>query len=168
MACEMKVGDGVLTVDLIPLVLNYFDVILGMDWLSANQATIDCEQKIVKFKSTEQNELEFRGTGVVAPPYLVSIIRAGKLLKRGCQGFLCSIIDTRVTGPEIKDISVVREYPDVFPEELPEALTEREIEFTIEVASESQPVSKEPYRMAPVELKELKIQLQDLLDKGFI
>ena len=81
---------------------------------------------------------------------------------------MCSIIDTRVTGSEIKDISVVREYPDVFPEELPEALTEREIEFTIEVASGSQPVSKAPYRMAPVELKELKLQLQDLLEKGFI
>ena len=80
-ACEMKVGDGVLTVDLIPLTVNYFDVILGMDWLSANQATIDCEQKIVKFKSAEQDEIKFQGTGVVAPPYLVLAIQAGKLLK---------------------------------------------------------------------------------------
>ena len=55
-----------------------------------------------------------------------------------------------------------------FPDDLPGDLVDREIEFTIEVLPGTQPVSKAPYRMAPTELKELKIRLQELLDKKFI
>ncbi|GFS36993.1 hypothetical protein Acr_00g0049100 [Actinidia rufa] len=66
------------------------------------------------------------------------------------------------------DIPIVREFPEVFPEELPGMPMEREIEFSIECAPGTQPISKAPYRMAPAELKELKLQLQKLLDKGFI
>ena len=72
------------------------------------------------------------------------------------------------TELKVEDIPIVREYPDVFPDDLPDVLIEREIEFTIEIMPDSRPVSKAPYRMAPVELKELKIQLQELFDKGFI
>ena len=61
-------------------------------------------------------------------------------------------------------IPIVREFPDVFPDNLPGALTDREIEFTVDVIPGIQPVSKAPYRMAPTELKELKVQLQELLD----
>ncbi|RVW59010.1 Transposon Tf2-2 polyprotein [Vitis vinifera] len=65
-------------------------------------------------------------------------------------------------------IPIVREYPDVFPEDLPGLPPEREVEFTIDLVPGTGPMSKAPYRMAPVELKELKVQLQELLDKGFI
>ncbi|RVW29531.1 Transposon Ty3-G Gag-Pol polyprotein [Vitis vinifera] len=61
-----------------------------------------------------------------------------------------------------------KEYPDVFPEDLPGLPPEREVEFTIDLVPGTGPMSKAPYRMAPVELKELKVQLQELLDKGFI
>ena len=62
----------------------------------------------------------------------------------------------------------MREYLDVFPEELPGLPPQREIDFEIELLASSQPVSKTPYRMAPAELKELKNQLEELLQKGFI
>lgn len=65
-------------------------------------------------------------------------------------------------------IPVVQDFPDVFPEELPRELVDREIEFTIDIMPGTQPLSKTPYRMSPTEMKELKIQLQDLLHKGFI
>ncbi|XP_028051369.1 uncharacterized protein LOC114256014 [Camellia sinensis] len=65
-------------------------------------------------------------------------------------------------------IPVVHEFLDVFPEELPGQLIDCEIEFTIEVAPGTQPIFKTPCRMSPAEMKELKVQLQDLLDKGFI
>ena len=67
-----------------------------------------------------------------------------------------------------EDIRVVREFLDVFPEELPGLPPQREIDFVIDLAPGVDPVSKAPYRMAPAELKELKIQLQGLLDIGFI
>ncbi|KAL4014562.1 hypothetical protein IC575_026769 [Cucumis melo] len=63
---------------------------------------------------------------------------------------------------------VVRDYPDVFPEELPGLPPHREVEFAIELEPGTIPISRAPYRMAPAELKELKVQLQELLDKGFI
>ncbi|KAA0046134.1 ty3-gypsy retrotransposon protein [Cucumis melo var. makuwa] len=63
---------------------------------------------------------------------------------------------------------VVRDYPDVFPEELPGLPPHREVEFAIELESGTVPISRAPYRMAPAQLKELKVQLRELLDKGFI
>ena len=69
---------------------------------------------------------------------------------------------------KLEDIPIVREYPDVFPEDLPSLPPEREVEFTIDLVPGTGPMSKAPYRMALVELKELKVQLQELLDKGFI
>ncbi|WVZ84623.1 LOW QUALITY PROTEIN: hypothetical protein U9M48_031637 [Paspalum notatum var. saurae] len=69
---------------------------------------------------------------------------------------------------EIKKIPVVRDFPDVFPEELPGLPPDRDVEFRIDLVPGTAPVSKRPYRMAPDELKELKIQLQEQLDKGFI
>jgi hypothetical protein len=68
----------------------------------------------------------------------------------------------------IKDIPVVREFPDVFPEDLPGLPPEREVEFVIELKPDTAPISRRSYRMPPNELAELKIQLQDLLEKGFI
>jgi hypothetical protein len=72
------------------------------------------------------------------------------------------------TGIKLKDIPIVCEYPDVFPNDLPGMPPDRDIEFIIELRPGTAPISKRPYRMPPNELAELKIQLQDLLDKGFI
>ena len=69
---------------------------------------------------------------------------------------------------KLENIPIVRDYIDVFPKDLPGLPPEREVEFTIDLAPVTVPVSKAPYRMAPMELKELKIQLQELLNKGFI
>ena len=69
---------------------------------------------------------------------------------------------------KLQDIPIVNEFSDVFIDDLTGLPQDREIEFTIELAPNTSPISKAPYRMAPMELKELKDQLQDLLDKGFI
>jgi hypothetical protein len=63
---------------------------------------------------------------------------------------------------------VVREYADVFPDDLPSMPPDRDIEFVIELQPGTAPISKRPYRMPPKELAELKVQLQELLDKGYI
>ena len=68
----------------------------------------------------------------------------------------------------MEKIPVVREFSDVFLEELPGIPLEREVDLSIEIVPGIAPVSKAPYRMAPAELKELKVQLQELLDKGFV
>ena len=63
---------------------------------------------------------------------------------------------------------MIKEFPDVFPEELPGLPPEREVDLAIEVLHGTTPISRAPYRMALTELKELKTQLQELLDKGFV
>ncbi|XP_028106544.1 uncharacterized protein LOC114305629 [Camellia sinensis] len=68
----------------------------------------------------------------------------------------------------VENIHIVSEFPDVFLEELPGDLIDCEIELVIDIVPSTQPISKAPYIMSPVEIKELKIQLQELLDKGFI
>ena len=76
--------------------------------------------------------------------------------------------DTTAEKTSILDVPIACEFPDVFPDELPGLLPHREIEFCIDVVPDTAPISMPPYRMAPTELKELKKQLQELLDKGFI
>jgi hypothetical protein len=72
------------------------------------------------------------------------------------------------SGIKLKDIPIVCEYPDVFPDDLPGMPPDRDIEFIIELQPGKAPISKKSYRMPPNELSELETQLQDLLDKGFI
>ncbi|KAA0057672.1 pol protein [Cucumis melo var. makuwa] len=99
---------------------------------------------------------------------VISAIRASKLLSQGTWGILASVVDTREADVSLSSEPVVRDYPDVFPEELPGLPPHREVEFAIELEPGTVPISRAPYRMAPAELKELKVQLQELLDKGFI
>ncbi|KAL9242074.1 hypothetical protein vseg_016112 [Gypsophila vaccaria] len=68
----------------------------------------------------------------------------------------------------IEDIHIVREFSDVFPDELPGVPHARDVEFSIDLVPGIAPISKAPFRMAPVELQELKKQLEDMIEKGFI
>ncbi|XP_055814461.1 uncharacterized protein LOC129884138 [Solanum dulcamara] len=99
---------------------------------------------------------------------IISTALAKKMIHQGCSVYLAYIIDTRVESPSLKDIPTVCDFPEVFPEDFPGLLPEREVEFPIELIPGSTPISITPYRMAPAELKELKTQLQELLEKGFI
>ena len=95
-------------------------------------------------------------------------MKAKKLLGKGCQGYLAYVMKREVEPLELQQIPVVREFLDLFPAELPGLPPEREVEFSIELLPGTSPISRAPYRMAPTELRELKAQLQDLIDKGFI
>ncbi|KAA0045453.1 ty3-gypsy retrotransposon protein [Cucumis melo var. makuwa] len=111
---------------------------------------------------------KFKGGGSKSLPQVISAIRASKLLSQGTWGILASVVDTREVDVSLSSEPVVRDYPDVFPEELSGLPPRREVEFAIELEPGTVPISRAPYRMAPAELKELKVQLQELLDKGFI
>ena len=78
------------------------------------------------------------------------------------------MLDSKRGQIELENILVVKDFPDVFPEELPGIPPEREVDLSIEILLGTIPTSRAPYRMASIKLKELKIQLQELLDKGFI
>ncbi|XP_075492370.1 uncharacterized protein LOC142530420 [Primulina tabacum] len=100
---------------------------------------------------------------------IISCLQANKLLHKGCTGFLASVVDVRKkSNLQLQDIDVVQDYPEVFADDVPGLPPDREVEFVIDLIPGTSPISKAPYRMAPTEMKELKTQLQELLDKGFI
>ena len=93
---------------------------------------------------------------------------ASKMLRKGCQGHLAFVVDRRQEGTRLEDIPIVKEFPDVFPDDISGLPPDRAIEFVIELILGTKPISIPPYRMALAELKELKAQLEELLSKGFI
>jgi hypothetical protein len=121
------------------------DVILGMNWLAQHKATLNTDQRTIRLSHNQEEIL----LSIPIPTKTTSTIYEAII-------------------PEIKDIPVVCEFPDVFPEDLPGLPPERDVEFVIELKPSTTPISRRSYRMPPNELAELKIQLQDLLEKGFI
>ncbi|KAL0556276.1 hypothetical protein IC582_004788 [Cucumis melo] len=166
--CQIEIAGHVIEVTLLVVDMLDLDVILGMDWLAANHASIDCSRKEVTFNPPSRASFKFKGEGSRSLPQVISAIRASKLLSQGTWGIFASVVDTREADVSLSSEPVVRDYPDVFPEELPGLPPHREVEFAIELEPGTVPISRAPYRMAPAELKELKVQLQELLDKGFI
>ncbi|CAL8993984.1 unnamed protein product [Prunus brigantina] len=139
------VGDVFLEADLIPLEMVDLDVILGMDWLAKHHASRDCFRKEVAIRSPGRPEVTFCGERRVLPSCLISAMTAIRLLKKGCSGYLAHVVDTRDNGFKLEEIPVVREFPDVFPEDLPGLPPHREIEFTIELVLGTNPISQAPY-----------------------
>ena len=78
------------------------------------------------------------------------------------------MLDSKRGQVNLENILVIKKFLDVFPEELPGLPSEREVDLAVEVLHGTTPISRAPYLMAPTELKELKIQLQELLNKGFV
>ena len=87
------------------------------------------------------------------------------MLRKGCQGYLLLVRDITAEKTSISDVPVACEFLDIFLKELPGLPPHREIEFCIDVVSDTAPISMLPYRMAPTELRELKERLQELLNR---
>ena len=166
--CPIRIREYEFPGDLIELSFKEFDVILGMDWLSRHQVMVDCRMKRVTLRTPNEDEVTFIGERSNHLSNVISAATARKMVRKGCEAYLAYVIDTVKVRPNISDIPTVSDFPDVFPEELPGLPPQREIEGAIDVVPGATPASITPYRMAPVELKELKIQLQELLEKQFI
>ena len=154
--------------DLIVLGIHDFDIVLGMDWLSKHRATLDCYKKEVRSVRPEKPGVIFRGIRREIALSLINAMTAAKILRKGCQGYLAFVVDRRQKGTQLEDIPIVKEFPNVFPDDISGLPPDRAIEFVIELIPGTEPISIPPYRMAPAELRELKAQLEELLSKGFI
>ncbi|XP_073133683.1 uncharacterized protein [Henckelia pumila] len=163
--CVINISEHVFQAELIQLNMVEFDAILGMDWLANNHALVDCRMKNVKLRAANLDEVIYHGK-VKEQKSLLSASQTWKAMKSGKEVYLAVVgkVNEEVTL-SLEDIPVVQEFPDVFPEELPGVILDREVEFEINLVPGAAPISKAPYRMAPAELKELKEQLQELLDK---
>ncbi|XP_022859185.1 uncharacterized protein LOC111379977 [Olea europaea var. sylvestris] len=155
---NLETDEKIIRTDLVVLDMKDFDVILGMDWLSKIHATIRCFEKDVIFQRPGEEEFHFFGTRVKPLPRLISAVQAIRLLKKkSAQGFLVSLTSTDKKELTIDEVPVVKNFSDVFPENILGMPPNREVEFTIDLVPGATPISKAPYRMAPVKLQELKV-----------
>nr|GEX80340.1 putative reverse transcriptase domain-containing protein [Tanacetum cinerariifolium] len=146
--CTLALYNHCFQIDLLPTQLGSFNVIVGMDWLSYHRAVIDCYEKIVRIPLPNGEILEVQGE------------RPEKDL-----GSLACI---KADEKKLDDIRVVRDFPEVFPDDLSGLPPVREIEFRIDLIPGASPFMKSPYRLAPSEMSELLNQLKELQEKGFI
>ncbi|GJY87115.1 hypothetical protein Tco_0501743 [Tanacetum coccineum] len=104
------------------------------------------------------------------PQTLEEAINIAKLMDqiRGCQVFMIQVMEKKSDEKKVEDIPVVKEFPDVFPEDIPGLPPVRQVEFQIDLIPGAAPVTRTPYRLAPLEMQELSKQLQELTDQGFI
>ena len=110
----------------------------------------------------------FCGERKILSTSLISVIQENKMLRKACQGYLVYAIESANSEMKLAEVPVVNDFLDVFPEDLPGLPPNREIEFEIELTPSTEPISIALYWMAPVELKELKVQMEELLSKGFV
>ncbi|XP_070022639.1 uncharacterized protein [Nicotiana sylvestris] len=152
--CGFETRADLLLLDMIDL-----EVILGMDWLSPYHAVLDCHAKTVSLAMPGLLRLEWKGSIVDISSRVISFLKAQHMVEKGCLAYLAYVRDTTIESPTIYSVPVVREFTDVFPSNLSGMPPDRDIDFCIDLAPSTQPISIPPYRMDPKELKELKEQL---------
>nr|GEU87417.1 putative reverse transcriptase domain-containing protein [Tanacetum cinerariifolium] len=132
-------------IDLMPVELSSFEVIIGMNWLRRYHAVIVCDEKLVRVPYGNE-------TLIFHDLFGTDIRQEGK---------------DKLEGKQFKDIPVVQDFPEVFPEDSMGLPLARPVKFQIDLIPGAAPVARAPYRLAPSEMKELSEQLQELFDKGF-
>ena len=166
--CPLMVHDREFSVDLVTLLFHEFDLILGIDWLSKHRAIVDCDKKTVLLKCSDLSKITVHGIRYDSMSNVITAMQARRFLRKWCEAFLALVLDSKRGQVNLENILMIKEFPDVFPKELLGLPPEREVDLSIEIVQGTTPISMAPYRMAPTELKELKTQLHELLDKGFV
>ncbi|GKA89406.1 putative reverse transcriptase domain-containing protein [Tanacetum coccineum] len=140
--CTLNLLNHPFNINLMPIELGSFDAIIGMDWLAKYQAIIVCAEKIIQY------------------------------MLKGCPIFLAHVttneVEDKSEKKRLEDVPIVRDFPEVFPEDLSGLPPTRQVEFQIDLIPGAAPVARAPYRLVPFEMKELSEQLKELSDKGFI
>lgn len=130
-----------------------------MDWLDRHHASINWFKKEVTFQGPHETSVVFVRERRTLPMCLISSLKARKSVNKGCQVYIAHVVDSIIAELRLENVPVVVEFSDVFIEKLPGLPPNREIEFIINLLPNKASISKAPYRMAPTELKELKVQL---------
>ncbi|XP_070046194.1 uncharacterized protein [Nicotiana tomentosiformis] len=112
--------------------------------------------------------LEWKGTPGHSTSMVITYMKSRHMVEKGCLAYLPYIRDPSANVPSMDSVPVVREFPEIFPADFPRIPPDRDINFCIDLALGTQPISIPPYSMALSKLKEMKEKLQNLLDHGFI
>ncbi|GKB53986.1 putative reverse transcriptase domain-containing protein, partial [Tanacetum coccineum] len=155
--CTLNFLDHPFNINLMPVELGSFNVIVGMDWLAKYHVVIDCAEKIVRIPRGNKTLIIYgdgssRGNGTRWN--IISCTKTYKYLLKGHHVFLAHVttkeIEDKLGEKQLEDVPIVQDIPE------------------IDLVPSAAPVARAPYRLAPSEMKELPEQLQELSDKGFI
>nr|GEY53748.1 putative reverse transcriptase domain-containing protein [Tanacetum cinerariifolium] len=147
--CTLNFLSHPFNIDLMPVELGCFDVIIGMDWLRRCHAVIVCDEKLVRIPYGNETLTFHSNESNNGRESRLTVISCSKAQEYMTKGF-------------------IRDYPKVFPKDLSGLSLTRPVEFQIDLIPGAAPVAGAPYRLAPFEMKELSEQLQELSKKGFI
>ncbi|GJR01965.1 putative reverse transcriptase domain-containing protein [Tanacetum coccineum] len=167
--CTLNFLNHPFNIDLMPVEMGSFDVIIGMDWLSKYQAVVVCAEKIVRIPFGNEI-LIVRGDGIShdhgSGLNIISCTKTHKYLLKGCHVFFAHVTTKKAEDKSeekrIEDVPIVRDFPEVFPADLLGIPPTRQVEFQIDLIPGVAPIARAPYRLAPSEMKEL---IDDLFDQ---
>nr|GEW93723.1 putative reverse transcriptase domain-containing protein [Tanacetum cinerariifolium] len=173
--CTLNFLNHPFNIDLMPVELVSFDVIIGMDWLAKYHAVIICDEKIVHIPFGNEI-LIVRGdgnnNGHETRLNIISCTKTQKYLLKGCPIFLAHVTTKKAADKSeekrLEDVPIVRDFLEVFPEDFLGILPTRQVEFQINLIHGVAPVARAPYQFASSEMKEMPDQLRELSGKGFI
>eukprot|EP00253_Pinus_taeda_P013432 PITA_13432 len=165
--CSVNIGGCDTKMNLYSTTLGTYDLIVGMDWLESHKAILDCYNKTVLIRNDQGETKVIKGIRRDFTLRLISAKKVNKCMRKGCKIYVVEMVPTNEKSSD-KLHPLLSEFADVFPPELPGLPPVREIDFSITLKPEVEPISKAPYRMTVPELNELSIQLKELLDQGFI
>jgi hypothetical protein len=167
-SCPVDMNGLSMKVELNILPLGSYDYLIGMDWLDQHHALLDCRNKEFTCLDEEGNRKTVQGIPRVVTVREISAMQLKKCYRKGCQLFAAQVGETpKDKVPSIGDHAVLTEFEDIFQEVL-RLPPKRDIDFFINLMPRAAPVSKAPYRMSTPEMKELQLQLEELLKKGYI
>ncbi|GJS02425.1 putative reverse transcriptase domain-containing protein [Tanacetum coccineum] len=173
--CTLNILNHPFNIDLMPVELGSFDAIIGMDWLVKYQAIIVCAEKIIRIPWGNETLIvhgDGSNQGYEARLHIISYTKTQEYMLKGCPVFLENV-NTKETEDKsekkrLEDLSIVQDFPDVFPKDFLGLPPTRQVEFQIDLIPGAAPVARAPYRLTPSEMKELSEHLKELSDKGFI
>ncbi|GKB24143.1 putative reverse transcriptase domain-containing protein [Tanacetum coccineum] len=165
--CTLSLVNHIFEIDLMLIELGTFDVIIGMDRLVKHDAVIVYCKKVGRIPYGNKT-LIVEGDKGGSRLKVISCITARKYVERGCHLFLAHVTNKKSKEKRMEYVPVIYDFLEVFPEELPGLPPPRQVDFRIDLVPGAVAVARTPYRLAPSEMKELSIQLQELSEKGFI
>ncbi|GJS92237.1 putative reverse transcriptase domain-containing protein [Tanacetum coccineum] len=147
-----------------PVELGSFDAIIGMDWLAKYQAVIVCAEKIVRIPWRNETLIihgDGSNQGNVTRLNIISCTKTQKYMQKGFPIFLAHVtakeVEDKSEKKRLEDVPIVRDFPEVFPEDLPGLPPTRQVEFQIDLVPGAAPVARAPYRLAPSEMKGVRL-----------
>ncbi|GJX23224.1 putative reverse transcriptase domain-containing protein [Tanacetum coccineum] len=152
--CTLNLVNHIFEIDLMPIELGTFDVIIGMDWLVKHDVIIICGEKVVRIPYGNKT-LTVESDKGVSRQKVISCIKARKYVEQGCHLFLAHVTEKKSKEKRLEDVPVIRDFPKVFPDDLSGLPPPRQVEFRIDLVPRAAPVARTPYILAPSEMREL-------------